>query len=55
MSYFIVEMNSQYDPWFGEGLGEIRVNGPIMCYRIALRLAIIHEKNYKLKTWVEAE
>lgn len=53
--YRVTEINKVYDPWFGEGKGEIFVSNPIMCYRIALRLAIIHEREYNLKTYVSIE
>lgn len=55
MMYRVVEINSSYDPWFGPGKGWIYVSMPVMCYRIALRLAIIHEKRLPWnKTWVQA-
>ena len=45
-------MNSCYDPWWGDGKGCIRVGGPFMSYKIALHIAIIHERATRLKTYV---
>lgn len=52
MMYFVVEMNSCYDKWFGVGKGCIIVDGPLMCYRVALKKAIIHQRERNLKTYV---
>jgi len=53
--YQVLEINKAYDPWCGDGRGYIIYSQPVMCYRIALRLAIMHDEKLPWnKSWVEA-
>lgn len=51
----MIEMCKAYDALCGgDGKGYIIYNQPVMCYRIALRLAVIHDKRLPWnKSWVE--